>query len=111
MKHTKFWQLKDWTNSLRTDRYSWQQHVLLRMAERGISQAEALQILLKGECIEEYAADRPFPSALFIGERRNGQPLHVVAAFDSHKNWVFIITAYEPNLGHFQEGFRKRRKR
>ncbi len=38
-------------------------------------------------------------------------PLHVVAALDERIPKVFIITAYEPDLEHFEPDFKTRRKR
>lgn len=38
------------------------------------------------------------------------QPLHAVAAFDETTKTVYIITVYKPDLDHFEEGFRTRKK-
>ncbi len=48
-------------------RIRWQRHALERMIERNISRSDIKQILLKGELIEEYSDDHPFPSGLFLG--------------------------------------------
>jgi len=106
-----FWEDNKWKTAFLTGRYSWQKHVLIRLAERGIAQEEALNALLNGECIEEYPSDYPYPCGLFLGWRKNGHPLHVVASFDGAQAWVFIITAYEPDFLHFESDFRKRRKK
>jgi hypothetical protein len=47
----------------------WRKHVLVRLAERGISQEDAMQVLRSGKRIRDYADDKPFPSALFLGLR------------------------------------------
>jgi len=65
--------------------------------------------LLSGERVRDYAEDRPFPSALFLGYI-SGKPLHVVAALDQMNKEVFIITAYEPSLDIFEADYRTRRK-
>lgn len=90
-------------------RIEWQRHALERMIERRIGRSEAIQVLLAGERIEEYPDTRPFPSALCLGWSGK-RPLHVVAAYDSSGDRVFIITAYEPDLEHFEPGFKTRRK-
>jgi hypothetical protein len=86
----------------------WQRHSLERMLERGISRASVKQVLLDGKIIEDYADNKPFPSALFFG-RQNEQPLHVVAAFDEANGMCYIITAYHPDKEHFKLDFSTRR--
>lgn len=66
-------------------------------------------MLLAGERIENYPGTKPFPSALFLGWS-GPHPLHVVAAYDSSRDRVFVITAYEPSLEHFEPDFKRRRK-
>jgi len=88
--------------------FEWRKHVLQRLAERGISQAAVLEVLHSGERIEDYPSDVPYPSALFLGWIE-GKPIHVVAALDAEHNWAYIITAYEPDLDHFELDYRTRR--
>jgi hypothetical protein len=87
----------------------WQRHALERMMERGITRDSVKQILLEGEVIEEYISDKPYPSGLFFGYIEK-QPLHVVAAIDMANEWCFVITAYIPDLEHFEEDFKTRRR-
>ena len=86
----------------------WQLHALRRLLARGISRSDVFTVLLSGEQIEDYPADKPFPSALFMGWTTN-EPLHVVAAFDSVSQWAYIITTYRPDLEHFEPDFKTRR--
>jgi hypothetical protein len=90
-------------------RIQWRKHVLQKLAERGISQDAVREVLLSGEPVRDYAEDRPFPRALFLGYI-GGKPLHVVAALDQMNKEVFIITAYEPSLDIFESDYRTRRK-
>lgn len=96
--------------AIRARRIEWQRHVLERMVERQIGRSEVLQVILGGEPIENYPDSKPFPSVLFLGWSGN-RPLHAVAAYDSSTDRVYIITAYEPDLEHFEPDFRTRRKR
>ena len=89
-------------------RFEWRQHVLQRLAERGIRQAAVVEVLQAGERIEDYPEDVPYPSALFLGWVE-GKPLHVVAALDAPAQWAYIITAYEPDLEHFESDYRTRK--
>ncbi|MDA0838587.1 MAG: DUF4258 domain-containing protein [Planctomycetota bacterium] len=90
-------------------RIEWRKHVLQRLAERSILQRVAVEVLRTGDRIEQYAGDRPFPSALFLGYNA-GKPYHVVAAFDEANTQVYVITAYEPSLDVFEPDYRTRRK-
>ena len=88
----------------------WETHMLERLVSRNISRSGVLEILRFGECIEDYPNDYPYPSALFLGWKQD-RPLHVVAALDETVPEVHIITAYEPDLEHFEADFRTRRKK
>ena len=87
----------------------WQKHALERMLEREISRDMVKQALLTGEIIEDYSDQKPYPGALFLGWV-HGKPLHVVIAFDEFSGFCFIITTYEPDLEHFEEDYRTRRR-
>ena len=87
----------------------WRKHVLQKLSERGFPQQAVREVLLHGERIRDYADDKPFPSALFLGYH-SGKPLHVVAACDEANQLAFVITAYEPSLEIFESDYRTRRK-
>ncbi len=87
----------------------WRKHVLQKLAERGISQEAVRDVLLNGERVRDYADDKPFPSALFLGYV-SGKPFHVVAACDEMQEEVFMITAYEPSLEIFEPDYKTKRK-
>ncbi|MBI3694082.1 MAG: DUF4258 domain-containing protein [Acidobacteria bacterium] len=95
---------------LSTGRFEWRKHVLEKLAQREIRQAAILDVLISGECIEEYPSDLPYPSALYLGWAGN-RPIHVVVALDEGNDWAYIITAYEPDLEHFESDYRTRRQR
>jgi len=40
-----------------------------------------------------------------------GEPLHVVAAFDSLTGRCFVITAYKPDLEYFESDYKARRQK
>lgn len=97
-------------NILRGGRYEWRKHVLERLAERGILQGDVLKALFAGERIEDYPEDTPYPSGLYLGWVKD-KPLHAVVSLDAEREWAYIITAYEPDLEHFEADFKTRRKR
>lgn len=95
-------------DALENARIVWQRHVLERMTERKIARKGIIRVLLDGERIEEYPADYPWPSALFLGWEKT-RPIHVVAAFNSSTEVVAIITAYEPTVIFFEDDYKTRR--
>ncbi|OGP57046.1 MAG: hypothetical protein A2V67_00665 [Deltaproteobacteria bacterium RBG_13_61_14] len=85
-------------------------HAVKRMFERKISKEDVVEVLKRGELIEEYPDDVPFPSFLLLGWVR-GQALHVVAALEKQNQTCYVITVYPPDLHLWDEHFRKRRAR
>ena len=64
---------------------------------------------MKGEVIEVYPADRPYPSCLIFDV--GTKPVHVVAAADPIARICYVVTAYRPGTDHFEDDFRTRRKK
>lgn len=94
--------------AIHEERIEWRKHMLQRLAERGILQQEALEVLRTGELIEDYPEDEPYPSALFLAFLA-GRPLHVVAALDENEPHVYMITAYQPSSEFFEPDYKTRR--
>ncbi|MEI8130796.1 MAG: DUF4258 domain-containing protein [Leptolinea sp.] len=86
----------------------WRRHALERMLEREFSREIVLQVVLHGEVIEDYSADRPVPSALMLGWEQQC-PVHVVISIGVDVQ-AAVITVYEPTLEVFESDFRTRRK-
>jgi len=84
-------------------------HAIRRMFERGIGVDEAVQAIAAGETIESYPEDTPFPSRLILAWV-GGDPLHVVIADNQADGETIVITAYRPEPGVWDAGFRKRGK-
>ena len=78
------------------------------MFEKGISREQVKLSIANGGIIEEYPDDTPYSSALFLGWFE-GKPLHVVAAYDAKSGRLHIITAYIPDIGHFEPDYKTRR--
>ena len=75
---------------------------------RRISCEDVKAVIAYGEIIEEMPDDEPFPSYLildFVG----GQPVHVVLSQDVARQTCYVVTAYVPNLGLWNDDFRTRR--
>ncbi len=87
----------------------WRKHTLEKMITRNISRAEVLEVVERGEVIQRYDYDKPFPSALVLGFPAT-RPIHVVVAFDAENLIAFVITVYEPDLAIFEPDFKTKRK-
>lgn len=79
------------------------------MLERGITRQEVLSTIGVGDVIERYPSDRPFPSYLMMAA--GTEPIHVLAAADTTTRTCQIVTAYRPDLEHFEADLKTRRKR
>jgi hypothetical protein len=89
------------------NKIQWSKHTLQRMMERDITRQEVKQAILCGEIIEEYIDDKPYPSCLIFSFFE--KVLHVVVSIDTDSKICYIITAYRPDLEHFEEDYKTRR--
>ncbi len=85
-------------------------HARQSMFARSISDECVEHIVHHGEVIEDYPYAFPFPAKLLLGWW-NGRAIHVVAAEDRSKQFVIVITAYEPALNKWEPDRKTRRKR
>jgi hypothetical protein len=83
-------------------------HAIERMFSRRIGEEDVRHVLARGEEIESYPEDVPYPSRLVLGWR-GSRPIHVVAAEDIEEGVTFVITVYEPSPDHWEPDFKKRR--
>ena len=83
-------------------------HAIQRMFERAISKTDVLEVFDAGEIIASYPDDKPFPSFLMLGFVK-GRPLHVVSAVEKERETYYVITAYDPDIGIWDQSFKKRR--
>lgn len=82
-------------------------HSLEKAFERGISPSMCQEAYTKGEVIESYPNDKPFPSELRIA-KIGKKSLHLVTAKDGP--FVHVITVYEPDPARWSENLRVRKK-
>lgn len=66
--------------------------------------------VLRGEIIEDYPDDRPFPSCLVFGLTFRGEPVHSVWAYNFENRWAVLITVYRPDPGRWDNWRTRRRK-
>ena len=85
----------------------WTTHILARLQERGIQPSDVKKCIMTGKIIEEYMADYPYPSCLVLGFNVNGQHLHSVIGVGS--DFLWLITAYYPNIEIWENDFKVRK--
>lgn len=93
------------------------QHKRVRITDHADEEAQADTLsfdeiffsVIQGEIIEEYSADRPYPSCLIYGNNFEGEAIHSVWAYNSESKWAVPITVYRPDPGLWID-WRKRRK-
>ncbi len=86
----------------------WTGHVLKRIIQWGISQADVIQAIQEGEIIERYPEDYPYPSCLLLGVDTTGEPLHVCCGRGPDGLWM--ITAYHPDPEEWEANLKTRRR-
>ncbi|MBS0654150.1 MAG: DUF4258 domain-containing protein [Verrucomicrobia bacterium] len=83
-------------------------HAIKRMLERDIAVEDVKQVLLDPKILKEYVDDRPYPSYLVLGWK-DRRPIHLVVALNNEANETIIVTAYEPSIVEWNEGFNTRK--
>jgi len=58
---------------------------------------EVFSSVSRGEIIEDYPTDKPYPSCLVYGNNDNQEPIHSVWAYNSETQWAVLITVYRPD--------------
>jgi beta-phosphoglucomutase-like phosphatase (HAD superfamily) len=82
-------------------------HALTRMFERRISVEDVRTAITRGEVVQTYPDDKPYPSRLLLGWIGT-RPLHVVVAEDSEDGILIVVTAYEPDPIQWDSGFKRK---
>ncbi|MBI5244284.1 MAG: DUF4258 domain-containing protein [Elusimicrobia bacterium] len=94
---------------VRAKRYRLTKHATIIRLERGIGVNELERALLKGEIIERYPDDTPYPSCLVLGRGASGDPLHVVCSRGDVEPALRIVTVYEPEDTLWESDYRTRK--
>ena len=80
-------------------------HDRIRITDHADEEAQADELSIdeifasvrRGEVIEEYPDDRPFPSCLVYGNTPADEPIHSVWAYNRESGWAVLITVYRPD--------------
>ena len=69
--------------------------------------------LRNGRIIEDYPADRPYPSCLVLGYCQSGmqaEPVHSVWAYNQGSGFCVLVTVYRPDPARWYEDYETRRR-
>ena len=78
------------------------------MAERGVTVDDVRAVVSRGDTIEDYPDDTPYPSRLVLGWV-GARPLHVVLADNAATREIIVTTVYEPDRVRWDAAFKRRR--
>lgn len=101
--------IEDIIDAIHTNRIRITDHADEEAGADGLSFDEIFFSVLQGEIIEDYPADKPYPSCLIYGERFRGDPIHSVWAYNVETQWAVLITVYRPDPDRWID-WRTRRK-
>ena len=91
-----------------TGHIKWSTHGLARMQEREIDPDDVENCINYGKIIEQYSNAYPYPACLILGTKKNNSIIHVVVGYGCDLVW--IITAYEPDIEEWENGFSRRKR-
>lgn len=83
-------------------------HAKDRMIERCITINDIVNGISTGEIIKQYKDDKPLPSCLILGFSIDNKYIHIVVSHDS--DYIYLITAYYPNIDQWENDFKTRKK-
>ena len=83
------------------------EHARIRLYERNISVDDIITGINTGEVIKQYEDDKPLPSCLVLGFSVKSEYIHIVVSCDI--NFIYLITAYFPNPGIWENDFKTRK--
>ncbi len=90
----------------------------IRITEHADDEAQADDLIFeeiftsvsKGEIIEQYPDDKPYPSCLIFGKNLKDKPIHSVWAYNIKTKASVLVTVYRPDPKLWIEDWRTRRK-
>jgi hypothetical protein len=90
----------------------------IRITDHADDEAQADNLLFeeifisvqRGEIIEQYPDDKPYPSCLVFGKNFKNEPVHSVWAYNVETRASVLITVYRPDPKRWMEDWKTRRK-
>lgn len=83
--------------AIKNERVKVTRHAHKEAEDDWLSYDEILLSVVRGEVIEDYPNDRPYPSCLILGSNLRGMPIHSVWAYNSEDAVAILVTVYKPD--------------
>ena len=83
------------------------EHARVRLFERDITVDDVVRCIACGEIVEQYEEDEPLPSCLILGLSIKNRYMHVVVSMD--EEYIYLITAYYPDIARWELDFKTRK--
>jgi hypothetical protein len=87
--------IKELIRAVKIGCYRITEHAREKMERENLLAKEVFISLFRGEIIEIYLDDRPYPSCLVLGWTANHEPIHSVWAYA--REMAYLITVYRPD--------------
>jgi hypothetical protein len=84
-------------NAIRRSRVIITDHADEEVFNDSLTYEEVYSSVFRGEIIEDYPSDKPYPSCLIMGTNFAGEPIHSVWAHNPDNLWAVLITVYRPD--------------
>jgi hypothetical protein len=100
--------LSDIFQAIRSNRVRVTAHARKEAETDRLTLEQIYTTVVRGEIIEDYPDDMPYPSCLILGYTLASQPVHSVWAYNAENQFAVLITVYRPDPNLWID-FRERR--
>lgn len=83
--------------AVETNQFFVSRHGKEKKEANNLTLEEILSSVTKGEIIENYPDDTPYPSCLIYGNNEKNEPIHSVWAYNKDTGYAVLITVYRPD--------------
>ena len=100
--------LSDIFQAIRSNRVRMTAHARREAEADRLTLEQIYTAVVRGEIVEDYPNDTPYPSCLILGYTLAGQPVHTVWAYNTENQFAVLIAVYRPDPNLWID-FRERR--
>jgi len=100
--------IMDIINAIRENKVKITDHADEETQDDKLTYDEIFHSVFKGNIIENYIDDKPFPSCLISGKTFSGEQIHSVWAYNDKSCWFVLITVYRIHPEKWINGIKRR---